>query len=120
MATNPLMPLETLSVAELIQRAQEHPPVPIIEGVLNAGDILLTHGPEESFKSVFILQAAECIAAPQPLFDYFPVPHRKRVGVIETEIHEAMLGQRLAAMFPDGRPPEDLCFLSANTMREWR
>lgn len=115
-----ILPLETLSAADLIQKYQEDPPQPIIEGVLNKGDILLVHGPEESFKSVFILQVSECMATPEPLFNCFTVPHRKRVGVIETEIHEVMLGQRLGKMFPDQHPPEDLCFLSANTMREWR
>jgi hypothetical protein len=40
--------------------------------------------------------------------------------MIETEIHEAMLGRRLAAMFPDGNPPDNLRFLSANTMKAWR
>jgi RecA-family ATPase len=112
--------LETLSAADLIQKAQEHPPQPIIEGIINIGDILLVHGLEESFKSVFILQVAECIAKGQPLFSFFPVPHVKRVGIIETEIHEAMLGDRLAKMSSAGHPPENMCFLSANTMRGWR
>jgi hypothetical protein len=54
------------------------------------------------------------------LFNFFPVPQAMTVGVIETEIHEAMLGKRLAAMFPNGNPPDNLRFLSANTVKAWR
>jgi hypothetical protein len=120
MATTQLLPLETLSAADLIQLAQEHPPQPLVDGLLTIGDILLVHGPEESFKSVFVVQIAESIATGNPLFNTFGVPHPKRVGVIETEIHEPMLGRRLARMYPDGNPPQNLCFLSANSMRGWR
>ena len=113
--------LETFSVAELIRDAHENPPEPILERLLNNGDVLLIHGPEESFKSIFILQMAESIATGKALFNAFPVRRRKTVGVIETEIHKAMLGQRLAKMFPHGNPPPDnLVFLGSNALKDWR
>lgn len=119
-AANQFLPLETLTAAELIRKAEENPPQSIVEGLLTVGDILLVHGPEASFKSVFVTQLAECIATGRALFGAFNVAAVKKVGIIETEIHEAMLGRRLAAMFPDGNSPRDFCFLSENTMREWR
>lgn len=36
------------SAAALIRLAKEHPPEPILEGLLNVGDTLLMHGTEES------------------------------------------------------------------------
>jgi archaellum biogenesis ATPase FlaH len=111
---------DALSAVELIRLAQEHPPEPIIRGLLNNGDILLLHGSEESFKSVFILQIAESLAKATSLLNYWGVPHARRVGVIETEMHEVMLGERLGKMFPKGGAPENLLFMPESTMREWR
>lgn len=111
---------EAMSAGDLIRYAQEHPPEPMIKGLLNKGDILLLHGSEESFKSVFVLQIAESLAKGTPLLNYWQVPHSRRVGVIETEMHEVMLGERLGKMFPHGGVPEKLFFMPDSTMREWR
>jgi hypothetical protein len=108
------------SARDLIRHAKEHPPEPIVEGLLNKGDILLLHGSEESFKSMLVLQIAECIANGTPLLRYWKVPRKWRVGVIETEIHEVMLGERLAKMFPKGNPPENLYIMSESSLRGWR
>src|SRR5580692_7779546 len=99
------------SARDLMRYAREHPPESIMQGLLNKGDILLLHGSEESFKSMLVLQIAECIANGTPLLRYWKVPRKWRVGVIETEIHEVMLGERLAKMFPKGNPPENLCIM---------
>lgn len=106
--------------SDLISYAREHPPEPIIRGLLNKGDIMLIHGSEESFKSVFILQIAENATKKTALLNYWEVPVARCVGIIETEIHEVMLGERLAKMFPKGDPPKNLLFMPENTMREWR
>ncbi len=108
------------SARELIRHAQEHPPEPIIEGLFNVGDVLLLHGSEESFKSIFVLQMAESIALGRPLIGCWNVPKARRVGLIETEIHEVMLGERLSKMFPNGDPPEGLCFMGEDALRDWR
>jgi len=105
---------------DLIRFALEHPPKPVIRGLLNEGDILLLHGSEESFKSVFVLQIAENLAQGTELLNYWKVPEARRVGVIETEIHEVMLGERLAKMFPGGDAPKSLLFMPENTLRDWR
>lgn len=108
------------SAGDLIRHAQEHPPEPMITGLLNKGDILLLHGSEESFKSVFVLQMAESLAKGTEFMKYWNVPQSRRVGVIETEIHEVMLGERLAKMFPVGNPPEKLLVMREEALRGWR
>jgi AAA domain len=112
-------PGEALSAADLIRHAQEHPPQPMIKGLLYKGDILLLHGSEESFKSVFILQMAESLSKGIEFLNW-KVPQARRVGVIETELHEVMLGERLAKMFPGGDPPQNLLFMGEEALRGWR
>ena len=57
---------DTWTARDLIELAKKSPPKPIIQGLLNEGDILLLHGTEESFKSVFVVQCAEAIATGTP------------------------------------------------------
>jgi hypothetical protein len=64
------------SAQDLIRHAKEHPPEPIIKGLLNKGDILLLHGSEESFKSIFVLQIAESISLGSDLLRYWKVPNK--------------------------------------------
>ena len=109
----------TWSATELIEHARKHPPEPIIRGLLNKGDILLLHGSEESFKSMFVLQIAECIATGRSLLDW-KIGKRQTVGVIETEMHETMMGERLSKMFPSGNPPEQLYFMGESVLRDWK
>jgi hypothetical protein len=108
------------SAEDLITHAKQHPPKPIIKGLINEGDILLLHGSEESFKSVLVLQMAESIASGTSLLMKWDVPRAWRVGVIETEIHEVMLGDRLMKMFPGGKSPKNLCFMRESALRGWR
>lgn len=112
--------IATHSAGDLIRYAKKNPPQRIIAGLLNVGDILLLHGSEESFKSVFVLQIAESIATRHRLLNHWPIPKPYKVGVIETEIHEVMLGERLGKMFPGGNPPENICFLAEEALRQWR
>jgi hypothetical protein len=107
------------SANELIQRATEHPRRPIIQGLLNEGEILLLHGSEDSFKSFFVLQVAEAVSIGQPLLAW-RVPNPRTVGVLETELNETGLGERLARMFTGGHAPENLRFFSEAQLREWR
>ena len=104
--------VETRSAKELIQLSKNNPPAPIIDGLLAEGEILLIHGEEESFKSVLAVQLAESVASGKPLLRTWnaPVPHK--VGIVETEIHEQRLGDRLKRMFPGEDPPDGLVFLS--------
>src|SRR5713101_4969416 len=99
------MTLRTLSVKALIENARRSPPVPVIEDLLYEHDIFLVHGEEASFKSVFVFQMAEALTLGTPFLRRWVVPTRRRVGIIETELHEAQLGKRLGSMFPGTTPP---------------
>jgi RecA-family ATPase len=92
----------------------------IIQGLLNAGDILLLRGTEESFKSVSVVQCAEAIATGTPFLRRWQVCGQRRVGIIETEMHEVKMGQRLSKMFPDGKAPEQVLLMSEDPLRKWR
>ena len=108
------------TASDLIRLAAQQPPEPIIEGTMNVGDILLLHGTEECFKSVFVVQMAESIALATPLLRFWNVPRPRKVGIIETEMHPAMLGVRLTGMFPDGNPPGNMLFFHESQLRKWR
>lgn len=87
------------------------------------GDVMLLHGYEESYKSVFILQMAESLATGNPFLDAFPVSKPRVVGVVETENDLRMLGQRLGKMFPLGQGPavpENLTFLDNDSLKVFR
>jgi hypothetical protein len=112
--------IENWDAEGLIRYARENPPVPIIEGLLNVGDVMVLHGTEESFKSVLILQMAESIASSTTLLRTWRVPKPFKVGVIETELHQVMLGDRLGKMFLAGGAPNNLSFLGDESLREWR
>ena len=97
----------TLTVEDLIKAAQEHPPEPVIDGLLCVGDVCVVHGEEESFNSALILQIAESIASGKPLLRRWKVPKPRKVGIVETELHPAQLGARFEVMFGT-QPPRDL------------
>ena len=110
----------TTTASELMRLAREKPPEVVIDGFAYVGDVALLHGPEESFKSVLVLQLAETLAAGRPLFDCWEVPTPRTVGIIETEIHPVMLGQRLNGMFPTGDVPARLIFMSEEGVKQIR
>ena len=105
--------IATFSIEDLIAKSKQNPPDPIIEGLIFKGDICLIHGQEASYKSIFVFQMADNIAGGTPLLRRFKVPRKRRVGVVETELHDAQLGERLAQMFTDGKPPEGLRVFAA-------
>ena len=110
--------IPTFSADALIDLARAHPPEPILDGLLFKGDNCLVHGQEESFKSIWVFQMADNIASGTPLLRRFGVPTPRRVGVIETELHDSQLGKRLARMFQNRNPPDNLRILGA--MKEFR
>jgi hypothetical protein len=103
-----------------MRHARENPPQPLIDKLLYARDICLIHGIEECFKSIFVLQMAESLALGRPLLGLWTVPRNRRVGVIETEMHPAQIGERLARMFPTGQAPEEMRFLPESALKQWR
>lgn len=110
----------TYTAADLIRFAKENPPEPIIAGILNKGDILLVHGAEASFKTFFILELAFSLATGAPFLRQWPVTKPLKVGVVETEIHPGMLGQRLGRMVDGHEVPEHLRFLNDDGLHQFR
>jgi hypothetical protein len=110
----------TWSANELILYAKENPPEAIIDGLLHVGDTLLIHGVEESFKSVFAVQIGESIALGRAFLRCWKCRKSRRTGIIETEMHPAMLGERLSKMFPSGNAPPNLLFFGDSLLKEWR
>ena len=95
-------------------------PEAIIEGIFHRGDILLLHGTEECFKSVFVMQMAENLCTATPFLGDWTVPGAWRVGLLETEMHPASMGDRLTKMFPDRATPANLTFMHDDLLKRWR
>lgn len=108
------------TAADLIRIAKEDPPKPVVTGLLNQNEILVLHGPEESFKSVFVVQLGATIAAAEPFLRRFPVNQPQHVGIIQTEMHPAKLGERLAHMFRKSPPRGTLRFMSDLLLQKFR
>lgn len=109
-----------LGIAELIRAAQEHPPKPVIEGLLNEHEIAGLHGPPESFKTIFCLQLAESLATAQPLLGVWRVPELRSVYLFETEMSTAALGKRLQTMFQGRAIPDNVRFASEEQLHQFR
>ena len=99
-------------VKELIEEAKENPAVPIVDNLLNRGDRLLIHGYEETYKSGFAIELARCIATGTPFLGELHVPRPLRVGIIETEMRNPGLGERLARMFPKPEEVSNIRYLN--------
>jgi hypothetical protein len=112
--------ISTLSAADLIRQVDQREPEAVVTDLLFAGDVVVIHGYEESFKSILTVQFAENIASGTPFLGRFPIPTPRVVGIINTEIHEGLLGKRLRPMFPKNAPPENLRFLGEDGMKSLR
>src|SRR5215472_18391424 len=100
------------SVADLIADAKKNPAVPIVDKLLNRGDRLLIHGYEETYKSMFALELARSISTGKPFLGELEVLHPVRVGMIETEMRNPGLGERLRRMFPDPHEVANIKYLN--------
>lgn len=86
------------NAAQLIAAAMADPPKPVIENLLNEQEILGLHGPQEVFKTFFLLQLAESLAAGTPLLGVWPIPIPRRVFFLETEMSAHALATRMLQM----------------------
>ena len=103
--------LYATTISELIKDAEANPAVPIVDKVLNRGDRLLIHGYEETYKSSLALELSRCIATGEPFLGELNVAAPVTTGVIETEMRNPGLGERLKRMFPDPEKVKNLPFL---------
>src|SRR5690242_19414644 len=107
-------------VDQLILEAKENPAVPIVEKLLNRGDRLLIHGYEETYKSGFAIELAHCIATGEPFLGELDVPKPLRVGIVESDIRNPGLGERLAKMFPDPSKVANIRYLNEAGLKALR
>lgn len=117
---SPEEPSGSWSTAHLIRFAKKYPPKPIVQGLLNEGETLLIHGTEESFKSFFVIQLGKGISTGCPFLRARPIPTAYRVGILETEMHPAGLGERLAKIFAGFAVPSEMLFYDPNLVEIWR
>ena len=110
--------IATATIDDLIRLAQGSPPEPVVEGLIYHGNVLLLHGTEESFKSVFITQLGESLATGTPFLRRWAVPRGRRVGLLATELDRFGFGQRLVQMFPDGSPQDFVVFDALEQFRK--
>jgi hypothetical protein len=96
------------SIARLIRVAERYQQAWHIEGLWQPNAVVLVHSLEGEFKSIFAYQVSEALATAQSLLRQWKVPVPQRVGVLQTEMPENMVGERLKAMYPDGRIPTNL------------
>jgi hypothetical protein len=96
------------SISQLISGAERYKNDWHIEGLWEPNTLFLVHSLEGEFKSIFAYQVGEALATGQPLLRKWAVPTPRRVGVLQTEMPDNMVGKRLKAMYPDGRIPSNL------------
>ena len=111
--------MQSFTAAELVRLSSEQPSTPVIEGLLNEGGIMLIHGAEQSFKSLFAFQVAESMASATPLLRLWSVPRPRKVGVIATTMKPPELGVRLAKMFANRELPDNIQFLTNKKLIGW-
>ena len=103
--------LYATGVDQLILEAKENPAVPVVDKLLNRGDRLLIHGYEETYKSGFAIELARCISTGKPFFGELEA-RPMRVGIVETEMRNPGLGERLGKMFPDPKEVANIRYLN--------
>jgi hypothetical protein len=96
------------SVARLIREAEQNRQSWLVEGLWQPNAIVALHSLEGEFKSILAYQTAEALATGQMLLKRWAVPEPIRVAVLQTEMPDNMVGDRLKAMYPDGRIPQNL------------
>jgi AAA domain len=96
------------SVAKLIRAAEQNRQSWLIDDLWQQNAIVALHSLEGEFKSILAYQTAEALATGQMLLERWAVPEPVRVAVLQTEMPDNMVGDRLKAMYHDGRIPENL------------
>jgi hypothetical protein len=96
------------SIARLIREAETHKEAWYIEGLWQPNTVMVVHSLEGCFKSILAFQIGEALATGEPLMRKWKVPSALRVGVLQTEMPDNMVGERLRPMYPQGRIPQKL------------
>ncbi len=108
------------SITRIIKSAEESPQAWHIEDLWQPRTIMMVHSLEGEFKSIFAYQVAEALATGQPLLRKWKVPAALRVGVLQTEMADMQVGNRLKGMYLDGRIPTNLVVSNEGLMTSIR
>jgi hypothetical protein len=106
-------------IADLITAAKKNPLKPVITGLLNESETAGLHGPPEAFKTMLLLQLADCVANGE-CFLSWPIPRRRTVYFFETEMSVPALGDRLAKMYKNRPAPRNVHFATEPQLRTFR
>jgi RecA-family ATPase len=104
----------------LIENAEKNPPEPILEGLLNEGEVAGLHGPQEAFKTMLTLQLAESLATGKPFLGRWLVPKPRSPYYFETEMSNSALGRRLREMFRSEPPPRQVRFADEKRLKQFK
>ena len=113
-------PANGTDAAALIAGYHSNPPRWVIDGLLGEDEIAGLHGPQEVFKTIFCVQLQESLASGRPFLGAFTIPRPRRTLLLETEMSPAVIGKRLAAMYPNHAPPSGMLFASDAELRAFR
>lgn len=92
--------------------------LPLIDGLVNMGDIFMFGGVSGIGKSFVSLDLAEKLCTATPLWSVYNIPKARKVLYLEQENGLWSMAQRLKARYPKDsglRPPSDLSIVS----RQW-
>ena len=115
-SNHPIIP----DIAFLIENARKNPPEPILKDLLNEGETVGLHGPQEAFKTFLTLQLAESLATGKPLLGLWQVPRPRSLYYFETEMSNSALGRRCAEMFRHEPPPKRIRFADERRLKEFK
>jgi len=90
------------------------------ERIIHLGDRVLIHGYEETYKSFVVLSMAHAIATGTPWLGEFVTGQPRNVGIIQTEMRNPGLGERLKKIYGDSAPPDRIKFFSRKMLDELR
>ncbi len=96
------------SIARLIRSAEQDRHIWLVEDLWQPNTIMVVHSLEGGFKSVFAYQIGEALATRESLLRKWAVPTAMRVGILQTEMPDIMVGQRLKQTYPSGVIPANL------------
>ncbi len=109
------------SLDDLIEDAEQNPAVAIVENLVYRGDRIVIHGYEGTMKSLFGMALADAIARGTTFLGELKTSAPLRVGIIETEMRNPRLGERLKKLYPDrATRPKNLLFFSRQKLDEFR
>jgi AAA domain-containing protein len=104
----------------LIENARRNPAKPIVNGLLNEGEVAGLHGPPEAFKTILTLQLAESIASGKPFLGRWEVPRPRPAFYFETEMSTTALGKRVGGMYMNEPPPQGVSFATEEQLRSFQ